>query len=305
MTLLWSLIIFNYKVENVGTHLTVIILWFCGNILQLKVMAPCALLAALIGLGFGSLSANGIYGIPSISPALSSISILAAVILHVVLSSWLAVSPSQQALAGGISLALGSTCGAFLQWGVQVIAQRRAGLDGGLRISWVNPFKESGIFEVMAVMIPAALNSGLMQVATFTDLHFASYIPGAAAALGYANLLVMAPLGILSSPILLSFLPLFSRLTGPERRLGLRDTVQQGLLLAMALTLSLTAVMIPLARPIVQLAFQRRSFDAAASRLVSSLLICYVSGIRPSLNLLHFPLSACSLTMQYLCGQCS
>lgn len=130
MTLLWSLIIFNYKVENVGTHLTVIILWFCGNILQLKVMAPCALLAALIGLGFGSLSANGIYGIPSISPALSSISILAAVFLHVVLSSWLVVSPSQQALAGGVSLALGSTCGAFLQWGIQVIAQRRAGLDG-------------------------------------------------------------------------------------------------------------------------------------------------------------------------------
>lgn len=242
-------------------------------------MAPCALLAALIGLGFGSLSANGIYGIPSISPALSSICILAAVFLHVTLSNRLTVSPSQQALAGGISLALGSMCGAFLQWVVQVIAQRRAGLDGGLCVSWVNPFKESGIHEVMAVMIPAALNSGFTQVATFTDLHFASYIPGAAAALGYANLLVMAPLGILSSPILLSFLPLFSRLTGPERRSGLRDTVQQGLLLATALTLSLTAVMIPLARPIVQLAFQRRSFDAAASRLVSSLLICYVSGI--------------------------
>jgi putative peptidoglycan lipid II flippase len=239
-------------------------------------MAPCALLAAFIGLGFGSLSANGIYGIPSLSPALSSISILAAVTVHVLIVSKLDFTPTQQAVAGGLSLAVGSTCGALLQWGMQVIAQRRAGL-GGLRVSWANPFKETGIYEVLAVMVPAALNSGLTQVATFTDLYFASFIPGAAAALGYANLLVMAPLGILS-PVLLSLLPIFSLLSGGEQRPALRDCVQQGLLLAMALTLSLTAVMIPLARPTVEFAFQRRTFDASASSMVSSLLVCYVSG---------------------------
>ena len=101
---------------------------------------------------------------------------------------------------------------------------------------------------------------------------------GAAAALGYANLLVMAPLGILSSPVLLSLLPIFSRLSGVEQGPALRDRVQQGLLLSVALTLSLTAVMIPLARPTVEFAFQRRTFDASASRMVSSLLVCYVSG---------------------------
>lgn len=240
-------------------------------------MAPCALLAALIGLGFGSLSANGIYGIPSLSPALSSISILAAVAVHVSILSKMNFTPTQQAVAGGLSLAVGSTCGALLQWGMQVIAQRSAGL-GGLRLSWVNPFKETGIYEVLAVMVPAALNSGLTQVATFTDLYFASFIPGAAAALGYANLLVMAPLGILSSPVLLSLLPIFSRLSGFEQRSALRDCVQQGLLLSVALSLSLTAVMIPLARPTVEFAFQRRTFDSLASSMVSSLLVCYVSG---------------------------
>lgn len=248
-----------------------------GNIFQLKMMAPCALLAALIGLGFGTLSANGIFGIPSLSPALSSISILAAVALHVSIFSHLNATPAQQALAGGISLAIGSTCGAFLQWGVQVFAQQKVGIHG-LHLSWINPFKETGIYEVLAVMVPAALNSGMTQVATFTDLHFASYIPGAAAALGYANLLVMAPLGILSSPVLLSLLPIYSRLTRDEQRPALRDCVQQGLLLSMALTLSLTAVMIPLARPTVRFAFQRRTFDASATSMVSSLLTCYVSG---------------------------
>lgn len=141
-------------------------------------MAPCALLAALIGLGFGSLSANGNYGVPSLSPALSSISILAAVALHVVLSGHANLSASQKLLAGGISLAVGSTVGAFLQWLVQEIAQHRAGL-GVCRMSRANPFKDNGVYEVMAVMVPAALNSGMTQLATFTDLYFASFIPGA------------------------------------------------------------------------------------------------------------------------------
>jgi putative peptidoglycan lipid II flippase len=48
-------------------------------IVQLKVMAPCVMLAALIGISFGSLSADGIYGVPSLSPALSSMAILVAV----------------------------------------------------------------------------------------------------------------------------------------------------------------------------------------------------------------------------------
>jgi putative peptidoglycan lipid II flippase len=82
-----------------------------------------------------------------------------------------------------------------------------------LHLRWVNPFQDEGVREVMAVMMPAAVGSGMLQIATFTDLYFASFIPGAAAALGYANLLVMAPLGILSSSILLPLLPIFSRLS--------------------------------------------------------------------------------------------
>ncbi len=34
------------------------------------------------------------------------------------------------------------------------------------------------------MMMPAAVGSGMLQIATFTDLYFASFIPGAAAALG-------------------------------------------------------------------------------------------------------------------------
>ncbi|CAI7807242.1 unnamed protein product [Closterium sp. NIES-54] len=113
--------------------------------------------------------------------------------------------------------------------------------------------------EVFGVLIPATVASGMLQIATFTDLYFASFLPGTAAALGYANLLCMAPLGILSTALLVPLLPLFARL-------------------AHAVTLPMTAVMLPLARPIVRTVFQRRSFDASATSLVSSLLSCYLLG---------------------------
>ncbi|CAI7869009.1 unnamed protein product, partial [Closterium sp. NIES-53] len=131
---------------------------------------------------------------------------------------------------------------------------------------------------VFGVLIPATVASGMLQIATFTDLYFASFLPGTAAALGYANLLCMAPLGILSTALLVPLLPLFARLAHPKDRPLLKDSLRRGLVMAMAVTLPMTAVMLPLARPIVRTVFQRRSFDASATSLVSSLLSCYLLG---------------------------
>jgi putative peptidoglycan lipid II flippase len=64
-------------------------------------------------------SADGIYGVPSLSPALSSMAILVAVAQYVL---WFgsSASASENFMAGGIVLAVGSTLGAVLQWLAQV-----------------------------------------------------------------------------------------------------------------------------------------------------------------------------------------
>jgi len=48
----------------------------------------------------------------------------------------------------------------------------------------------------------ATVVSGVLQIALYIDLYFASFMPGAAAGLGYANLLALAPIGIVSSSLL-------------------------------------------------------------------------------------------------------
>ncbi|CAI5491837.1 unnamed protein product, partial [Closterium sp. Naga37s-1] len=336
---------------------------------QLQQMAPCIALAPLIGIGFGTLSARGEFAIPSLSPSLSSLSVLVGIAFYFTLCRWSPLASPQREIIGGTCLAVSFTAGALLQWLIQLAAeicsapapQRVAATappeaaksavqvvvttaqpedlssaaaaapaaappaeaktatapppppttaktaaplapspsaettaataaaspatpatashaPSWLPLTALFARHSEQLREVFGVLIPATVASGMLQIATFTDLYFASFLPGTAAALGYANLLCMAPLGILSTALLVPLLPLFARLAHPKDRPLLKDSLRRGLVMAMAVTLPMTAVMLPLARPIVRTVFQRRSFDASATSLVSSLLSCYLLG---------------------------
>ncbi|HEY9669155.1 MAG TPA: murein biosynthesis integral membrane protein MurJ, partial [Coleofasciculaceae cyanobacterium] len=179
---------------------------------QLRIMAPMAVLAGLIGIGFGTLNAADMYWLPSVSPLFSSITLIGGIGL-LALQLGDQITAPQYVMVGGMVLAWGTVSGAILQWLVQLAAQWRAGLGKlRLRFNWKLP----GVNEVLRVMGPATLSSGMLQINLYTDLFFASTIPGAAAAISYAGLLVQTPLGIISNVILVPLLPVFSRLAAPE-----------------------------------------------------------------------------------------
>ncbi|XP_057834279.2 uncharacterized protein LOC131044844 isoform X3 [Cryptomeria japonica] len=244
--------------------------------IQLKIMTPCILFAGPLGVGFGCLNSTGNYHIPSLIPSLSSMAIIFAIAIHFLRCKANACA-SQTSFSGAILLASGASVGALLQWLVQAYFQREAGFSV-LRTLWTNPFIDADMRELFAVVLPAIVGSGMFQIATFTDLYFASFIPGATASISYANLLAMAPLGILSSSILLPLLPILSQLSKPSLWPRLKERLKQGVLLCMVVTLPLIAVILTLAKPIVEVVFQRFAFDAHATASVSSLLICYILG---------------------------
>ena len=244
-------------------------------VVELRWMAPMALLAGLIGLGFGALNAADVFWLPSISPLLSSLAVIGGLgVLWWQLGPRI-VDPSM-ALIGGIVLAGTTTLGALLQWLIQLPALAEQGLNR-LRLVW--DWKHPGVQEVLQVMGPATFSSGMLQINVFVDLFFASGIVGAAAGLGYANLLVQTPLGLISNALLVPLLPTYARLTAPEDRPQLIGRIRQGLMLSSASMLPLGALMIALAAPIVDLVYERGAFDAAAGDLVSGLLMAYGLGM--------------------------
>jgi putative peptidoglycan lipid II flippase len=244
-------------------------------ILQLQIMAPVAMLAGLIGIGFGTLNASDSYFLPSISPLFSSITIVVGVgyLLWQIGSK---INTPQYLTLGAIALASSTLAGAILQWLAQLIMQWRSGMG---KLRWRFNWRIPGVMEVMKILIPATLSSGMLQINVYTDLFFASYIPGAAAAMRYGNFVALTPLGIISNIILVPFLPVFSRLTAPENWLELKVRIRQGLFLSALTMLPLTAIFIALALPIVKLIYERSQFDDSAARQVAPLLMAYGLGL--------------------------
>jgi len=244
-------------------------------ILQLQIMAPMALLAGFIGIGFGTLNADDQYWLPSVSPMFSSAAVLVGLaLLYGAIGA--DMTDPQYFVLGGMVLAGSTLAGAGLQWVVQIPALWRSGLGRlRLRFDWSDP----GVQQVFKILAPATFSSGMMQINVFTDLFFASYIPGTAAALNYANLLVQTPLGIISNVILVPFLPIFARLAAPEHWSELAGRIRQSLMFTALTMLPLGALMVALALPLVRLIYERGAFDLEASRLVTSLLMAYGIGM--------------------------
>jgi putative peptidoglycan lipid II flippase len=242
---------------------------------QLQIMAPMAVLAGLIGIGFGTLNASDQYWLPGISPLFSSLSVIGGLGGLALFLGKDLLNP-EYAQLGGMVLAEGTLIGAILQWLVQLYAQARSGL-GKFRLRF--EFSHPGVQEVLRVMGPATLSSGMLHINVYTDLFFASYITNAAAAMKYANLIALTPLGIISNMILVPMLPVFSRLAAPENWLELKERIRQGLLLSALTMLPLTAILTTLAFPVVRYIYQRYAFDHAALEVVAPVLMAYGLGM--------------------------
>ncbi len=245
---------------------------------QFQIMAPMAVLAGLVGIGFGALNAADAYWLPSVSPMFSSLTVLIG-IGGLVLTMGSKILLPENAMLGGAVLAWSTLAGAVLQWLVQLPVQLKAGM-GGFKLRF--DFQRPEVKEVMKIMLPATFSSGMLQINVWTDLFFASFIPNAAAAvsaMGYAGLLVQTPLGILSNVILVPLFPVLSKLTDPENWGELKQRIRQGLMLTALTMLPLSALMVALAMPISQVVYERYAFTAEDSQLTAAVLMAYSVGM--------------------------
>ncbi len=242
---------------------------------QLQIMAFMALFAGLIGIGFGTLNAGDMYWLPSVSPLLSSLTVIIGV-------GWFVLQYGEtsalleNAHLGGQVLAWSTLAGALLQWIVQVVAQWRAGL-GTLRLRFDWQLRE--VQEVLRIMLPAILSTAMLQINLITDLSFAANIPKAAPGFAAVTLLVQTPLGIVSNFILVPLMPVLSRLVEPSNWPELKDRIRQGLILAGVTMMPISTIIIALSLPLVKLTLERGAFKAEDSQFLASILIASASGM--------------------------
>ncbi|MEL7085379.1 MAG: murein biosynthesis integral membrane protein MurJ [Cyanobacteria bacterium J06597_1] len=232
---------------------------------QLRIMAPLAVLAGQVGIGFGALNAAEHYLLPSLSPLLTNVAVIAALIAF-------GEKTNPAVLAWGVLV------GALLQWGAQLWLQIKLGITQlRARLDWHRP----EVKAVIALVIPAVISSGAIHINVYTDMFFASFVPNnrTISNLAYAQLLYLTPLGILSNALLVPLMPYYSSLAVPERWPELRQRVRQGLVATGLSILPFAMLLVVLARPAVKLVYERGEFSPDVTVEVASLLAAYAVGM--------------------------
>jgi len=115
--------------------------------------------------------------------------------------------------------------------------------------------------------------SGLNMAA---NRFMASWLPeGSIAALAYADKLVQVPLVIFSGAIATSIYPFLSAQAAENKLDEIRATVSLSMRMSGFIFIPLAGAMMALARPAIELLFQRGAFDPAATALTASVFMFY------------------------------
>ncbi|XP_019161625.1 PREDICTED: uncharacterized protein LOC109158201 isoform X2 [Ipomoea nil] len=234
---------------------------------QLKVMSSCIAVAGPIGLGYAYMSTRGKNVLPAICPTLSSLILIASCIFYTFSGQ------GNAPYYGGILLSFGAAFGLFLQWVMQALV-----LKGAWRINVPYPQMDTlAIYDVSKQhLLPAW--SILHHSLTYVLPHVYLVQWQVSHVSSNANLLVTAPLGLLSSTILLPLLPTFSKLAKSASWTDLTEKLRSAILLCMVVLLPILSTVSTLAEPIIRVLFERLAFNSSATSLVASLFICYSIG---------------------------
>ncbi len=173
---------------------------------------------------------------------------------------------------GVYSFALGYAIGAAIQLALVHFAAR-PGLrvrkprapEGEAALDWRRILAKPAFFVAYA--------AGLSLNLTFTRAYATHAGPGMAAALEYCMRGVGVPLAILVSPLANSLLPEIARLRSLFRLREAFRLIDRTELLAALIAIGITAITLTLRRPAIALLFQRGSFTADSTRLVSEVFL--------------------------------
>ncbi len=240
---------------------------------QLRILTPCIPLSGFIGLSFGALNSRNKFFISSISPAITSLVIILFISISWILN--LQNTNSNYLFYSGL-LAIATLTGTFIQFAIQCVEIHKIGLFR-FKSAWLSiNDEEKRIFKLFT---PASISSGLGQINVFIDMFFVSGFQGAAAGLAYGNFLIQAPLGVLSSSLILPLLPKLSKFKSSKEKNNLEKSLISGIEYCFLTTFFLTGFFITFNNQIVQFVFQRGVFNYEAVFLVKNILIAYAVGI--------------------------
>ncbi|MCL1467420.1 murein biosynthesis integral membrane protein MurJ [Argonema galeatum] len=170
------------------------------------------------------------------------------------------------------SLAAGLVAGQLLEMIVIGIALHRQNIS--LIPKWYG-FDEN-LREVTGQYTPMIAGAFLMSSCSLVDQSMAAMLaPGSLAALLYGKRLVLLPITLASTALSTAVIPYFSKMIVHKDWKSVDHTLGHYLRLIFFVTVPMTLLFMALSEPIIHLLFQRGSFNASDTHIVSEIQICF------------------------------
>lgn len=223
---------------------------------QLDIMLPMIVISGIVGVSYGILNVYDKIFWPSLSPAIASIAMIAAISL---------TDPSKR-LIYGAPLAVGALAGAVGQMLAQLPDLRN------LPLNWRLTFQpQPGLREYARMLWPAVISTSVGTLTVYVDMAFTFMLKqqGAWTAIVNSNRLVQLPLGILLTAMLVPILPRFTEQVAANKPDQLKAELRRALSFLWFLSLPMMSVLLVISQPIVEVLFQRGNFDESSTALVT------------------------------------
>ena len=168
---------------------------------------------------------------------------------------------------------LGALTGAIVgNFGLQWWGARRL----GLRWRRGTPLRHPSVAEYFALALPLMIGQSAVGLDEVFFRYFGQFAPlGDIAALNYARRLQMVPVGVIAQAAGVASYPFLARLFAEGRRKEMEAQVNQAVRSGLVVSGLAAAAVIALAVPLVAVAYQRGSFDAADTLATAPLLAIY------------------------------
>lgn len=152
--------------------------------------------------------------------------------------------------------------------------------SSGFKYKFVMDIKDTYIRKVLYLSLPVLISVAINDLNAVVDKTLAStLVKGSISALNYSNKLIQLVLGVFIMAITTVIFPILSKEANNNNILGVKKTMGQGINLVLLITIPAMVGMVVLAKPIIEVAFQRGKFDAADTLMTSQALVFYAVGL--------------------------
>lgn len=209
------------------------------------------------------LNSLGSFGLPAFAPTLFNVAMIVSTI-------W----PGEWTEWNGQALAWGVIVGGVLQLAILFPSLIRRGF---LPVPSFD-FRNGDVLRVLKVMGPSLAGLSLLQITTLVNLRFASSLgEGPITYLNQADRLMELPLSLVSVSIGAALLPTLSRLAAEKKKTEMIAVMADNFRLNLFISLGAAIGLFVLARPIVELLFERGRFTPQETAIVTSVVRIYAA----------------------------